>query len=73
MEEKLHISDLKRIIHNLIVFIVIEGKEYVNDKKKREYVASYVHLLAKVINQIEEEERVSLVEDISNDISKYMK
>ncbi|MFD2564165.1 hypothetical protein [Aquimarina rubra] len=73
MKEELSVSDLRQIIRNLITFIVVEGKEYVNDTKKREYVASYVHLLAKIINQVDQNEQNSLVENISDDISNYMK
>jgi len=73
MKEELSIADLRQIIQNLIAFIVVEGKGYVNDAKKREYVASYVLLLAKIINQIDEEEQASLIENISDDIANYMK
>ncbi|WP_299431986.1 hypothetical protein [uncultured Aquimarina sp.] len=73
MKEELDISDLRQIIQNLITFIVVEGKEYVNDGKKREYVVSYVLLLAKILNQVDQEERASLIENISDDITNYMK
>ena len=73
MEEDLSISDLRKIIRNLITFIVVEGKEYVNDTKKSDYVLSYVHLLARTINKVDVDEQESLVEDIANDISKYIK
>ena len=73
MEEELNISDLRKIIHNLITFIVVEGKEYVNDGKKCDYVLSYVLLLARIINRVDGDEQESLVEDIANDISKYIK
>lgn len=73
MEDTLDISELRQIIRNLITFIAIEGKEYVKDEKKREYVTSYVHLLAKIIHQINDEEKTSVVEDIAKDISEYLK
>ncbi len=72
MEEELDISDARQIIRNLITFIVVEGKEYVNDNKKREYVASYVLLLAKIINQTDKTDQTSFIENISDDISKYI-
>jgi len=72
-EDALDISDLRPIIRNLVTFIVVEGKGYVNEKKKCDYVASYVHLLVKIVNQVKEEERASLVEDIAEDISRYIK
>ncbi|MBW1294417.1 hypothetical protein [Aquimarina litoralis] len=73
MSEELNISDLRQVIRNLITFIVIEGKEYVNDDDKCEYVKSYVLLLAKIINQVEEKEQASLIQSISDDITNYMK
>ncbi|WP_298541615.1 hypothetical protein [uncultured Aquimarina sp.] len=73
MKEELNISDLRQVIRNLITFIVVDGKEYVNDDKKREYVASYVLLLVKIVNQLDSEEQASLIENISEDISNYMK
>jgi len=73
MNEELNISDVRGVIRNLITFIVIDGKEYVHDKRKCEYVASYVCLLARIVNRVADEERASLVEDIAKDISKYIK
>ncbi len=73
MNKELDITEMRLIIRNLITFIVVEGKEYVSDHRKREYVTGYVHLLIKVMNLIEEEEEFSLVEDIASDISTYLK
>jgi len=73
MEEELSISDLKQIIQTLIEFIAVDGKEFVNDTKKHEYVSSYVLLLIKMIHQLDTKEQVSLVENISHDIAKYIK
>ncbi|SEL16442.1 hypothetical protein SAMN04487910_1907 [Aquimarina amphilecti] len=73
MKEELSISDLREVIRNLITFIAVEGKEYVNENKKSDYVASYLVLLAKIINQVEEGEQTSLVESITEDISNYIK
>ncbi len=73
MRDDLDSSDVKQIIHNLITFIVVEGKEYVNDNRKREYVAGYLLVLIKIINSIEDEEEFSIVEKIANDISHYIK
>ena len=72
MKEDLSIAEIRLIIRNLITFIVVEGKEYVSDELKREYVKGYVHLLIKIVNQIDEEEKTSLVEDIASDISTYL-
>ncbi len=76
MENEVNISDLRQIIRNLITFIVIEGKEYVQEQKKQDYVASYLHMLAKVIheNHIEDkEEQAAFIEDIANDIARYIR
>ncbi|KAA1244984.1 hypothetical protein [Aquimarina sp. RZ0] len=72
MNDELNIEDLRLIIHNLITFIVVEGKVYVKNNKKHEYVTKYVYLLAKVIHQIDEEEQISIVKEIADDISKYI-
>ncbi|GAA4274045.1 hypothetical protein U6A24_01100 [Aquimarina gracilis] len=72
MKDTLDISDIRLIIRNLITFIVVEGKEYVSDIYKREYVSGYVQVLIKTIHLIEEEERLSIVENIAEDISKYL-
>ena len=73
MKEEPEISDLIHIIQSLIEFIVIDGKAYVRDNEKREYVASYVLLLAKTINQMGKEEETKVVESIAEDIAKYIK
>ncbi|WP_025741203.1 hypothetical protein [Aquimarina pacifica] len=72
MESDLNMAEVRLIIRNLITFIVIEGKEYVNDDKKKAYVAGYVNLLVKTIHLIDEEEKKSIIQDISNDITTYL-
>lgn len=73
MKEEVNIADLKVIIQTLIKFIVVDGKSFVTEAKKEEYVASYVHLLVKMINQAEEEKNHSIVEKIASDIANYIK
>ena len=73
MHKELDISDIKLIIRNLITFIVIEGKDYVSDQNKKEYVAGYIHLLIKTINLIDEKEKDSVIENITDDIANYLK
>ncbi|WP_103072349.1 hypothetical protein [Aquimarina sediminis] len=72
MKKDLDISDVRLIIRNLISFIVVEGKEYVSDAKKKEYVSSYIQLLIKTIHHIDEQEELSIIEDIADDISTYL-
>ncbi|MBQ4818546.1 hypothetical protein [Aquimarina sp. MMG016] len=73
MKEGLDVSDIKLIIHNLVTFIVTEGKDYVDDSKKRDYVLAYIQVLYKTINSIDEEEKISIIEHIVDDISKYLR
>ncbi|MFC5045117.1 hypothetical protein ACFSTE_16385 [Aquimarina hainanensis] len=71
--DELEITDLKEIIRKLISFIVVDGKKYISDDaQKRAYVLGYLHLLAKVINFIEEEDEFTAVENIADDISTYI-
>ncbi len=73
MESDLDITEVRLIIRNLITFIVIEGKEYVSDEQKKAYVSGYIQLLIKTIHLIDEEQKKSIVQDISKDISMYLR
>ncbi|WP_109299639.1 hypothetical protein [Aquimarina sp. AU474] len=72
MKNDLNNAEIRLIIHNLITFIVVDAKEYVSDKHKKEYVLGYVHLLIKTINLIDDDVEFSVIEDIANDISMYL-
>jgi hypothetical protein len=72
MKKELDISEIQLIIRNLIAFIVVEGKEHVSDKKKKAYVSGYVQLLIKTIHLIDDQEELSIIEDIAEDISTYL-
>ncbi|MDY8136599.1 hypothetical protein [Aquimarina sp. 2201CG5-10] len=72
MNNKLEVSDIKLIIRNLITFIVLDGKEYVSDQRKQEYVAAYIHLLVKTMNLVDNKEESAIIEDIANDIDTYL-
>jgi len=72
MKGNLDISDVRLIIRNLMAFIVIEGKEFVDEEHKKEYVSRYLLVLIKTINLMDDQEEFSLVEDIANDISNYL-
>ncbi len=71
MEKDIDISEIKLIIRNLIAFIVVEGKQYVDEAKKKEYVYAYLQLLIKTIHLVEEE-KLSIIEDIAEDISTFI-
>jgi len=72
LNDKLDIDDLQLIVRNLINFIVIEGKEYVNEDEMGDYVSSYVEVLIKTIHLIEKRDISITVEDIARDISMYL-
>ncbi|PKV49537.1 hypothetical protein ATE84_1567 [Aquimarina sp. MAR_2010_214] len=72
MKKELDISEIQLIIRNLVAFIVVEGKEYVSDKKKKAYVSGYVQLLIKTIHLVDDQEELSIIEDIAEDILTYL-
>lgn len=73
MSENLENSEIRLIIRNLISFIAVEGKEYVQDSKKSSYVGAYIHMLVKMMNLIDEGKDQALVEHIAEDIAKHLK
>lgn len=73
MNENLETSEIRLIIRNLISFIAVEGKEYVQDSKKSNYVEAYIHMLVKIMNLIDEGKDQALVEHIAEDISRHLK
>ncbi len=73
MKKDIDIAEIRWIIRNLIAFIVVEGKDYVSEAKKKEYVSAYVHVLIKTIYLIDEKQEFSIVEDIAEDIVNYLK
>lgn len=72
MKKDIDIAEIRWIIRNLIAFIVVEGKDYVSEAKKKEYVLAYVHVLIKTIYLIDEKQEFSIVEDIADDIVNYL-
>ena len=74
MYENIELSDVKTIINKLMIFIVLEGKSFVNEKDKARYVESYLSLLVNVINEPTNEgssSKAMLMEHILKDISNY--
>jgi hypothetical protein len=43
-------AELSLIIRSLIKFIVIDGKQYVNEEKQIPYIQKYIYTLSKSIN-----------------------
>lgn len=79
MVSDLNDSDYKLIVNRLVSFIVLEGKTFVDENEKVEYVKSYLKLFVKIINQpseVEEEDSTEskslLVEHIFKDMSKFV-
>ena len=56
-------------------FIVIEGKSYVDNNKKEQYVLSYLNMLVDVVNQPNKNQvpKSVLMEHILKDIDSYTK
>ncbi|GGX05637.1 hypothetical protein [Aquimarina muelleri] len=72
MNKDIDISEIRWIIRNLIAFIAVEGKDYVSEAKKKEYVSAYVHVLIKTIYLMDEKQEFSIIEDIAEDIANYL-
>ncbi len=70
MSNQLDISDLKKIIQDLISFIVIDGKEFVNKQQQKEYISCYLRLFIKTFNPENSQINSHYTEEISKDILK---
>ena len=73
MKGELNTSEIRLIIRHLIKFVAIEGKEYVSQSRKQEYVTAYIHMLVKMMNLVDENEQPSLIENIAEDITNHIK
>lgn len=67
------ISDMQLIIKNLIAFIAVEGKQYIDDAKIEAYVDSYVSCLIQTIHLIDQEKEDLVIKTIVDDIATYLK
>lgn len=52
MNDIIENSDLKKIIHNLILFIVVDAKQYLAQDKLNDYIVHYTNYLIHVMNNI---------------------
>jgi len=68
-------NDIREIIKKFMDFIVIEGKSYVDNNKKEQYVLSYLNMLVDVVNQPNKNQvpKSVLMEHILKDIDSYTK
>lgn len=75
MEENIEMKDIRLLISRLMSFIVLDGKHFVNETEKENYVKSYLHLFVKMINDPvtdENAKKAVVIEQIFKDISKYI-
>lgn len=73
MNEEVEISDLKNIIHDLISFIVIDGKKFVRKNQQDAYVMKYVKCFVDAINEAPNKKRNPIIMGIMKDIAKDVK
>jgi len=52
MNDVIKVSDLKKIIHNLILFIVVDTKQFIEKDKLNDYVIHYTNCFINVMNNI---------------------
>ncbi|WP_299886000.1 hypothetical protein [uncultured Lacinutrix sp.] len=76
MNDIVNISDLKKIIHELILFIVVEGKKNVSEEKIDEYVSSYTKCFVNAMNNSNapsnEHKIMEAIKIIQNDIKNHL-
>lgn len=67
------VVDLKVIIHDLMEFIVIEGRGYVDESHRKQYVNSYISCFIKTINRVDNKPNKYKILDVINCINKDLK
>jgi len=75
MEDNLDMKDVRIVINKLMAFIVLDGKKFVNEKEKADYVKSYLNLFIKVIHNPNEEvnnHKSAIMDSIFKDMKKYI-
>jgi len=76
MYDNLSMEDVKILINRLMSFIVLDGKKFVSEKDKENYVKSYLSLFVKMINEpVGDEKNTSkavVLEHIFKDMTKYI-
>ncbi len=72
-KEVLEVADLVVLIRNLIRFIVVEGKEFVNDEDKEAYINQYMNVLISNINLTQKTKEIPIMDAILEDVFLYMK
>ena len=73
MKEEIEISDLRKIIRELMMFIAVDGKQFVEKDKMEAYVMKYLQCFVKVMNDKGEGQEIStldLVQAVKKSINK---
>jgi len=74
ISEKISPMELANVIRSLISFIVMEGKEMVEESKKDEYIKHYLYHLSRSMNGVTEIVDIDAVSKvIEKDIKKHYK
>lgn len=69
LQKDIKTIELTRIIRSLMHFIVIEGKDFVNEKDKKAYIKSYLYTFTKSINGMNDFVNMKMIHDqIEDDI-----
>ncbi len=69
LQKDLNTIELTRIIRSLMHFIVIDGKNFVNETEKKAYIKSYLYTFTKSINGMNDFVNMKVIHDqIEKDI-----
>ena len=72
MEKEVEITDLKKIIHDLMFFIV-DAKKYVGEKKQDKYTLDYIDCFVNTMNLGKDKDLKDRTADIMVRIAKDLK
>ena len=75
MYDNLELSDVRSIIDKLMLFIVLDGKSFVDENDKKKYVHQYLNLLVNIVNdpvKLPSSSKSIIMEYIIKDISEYI-
>lgn len=69
LPQNLNSIELTKIIRSLMQFIVIDGRKFIDEKKKKEYIKSYIYTFSKSINGMNDFVNMKMIHDqIEKDI-----
>ncbi|MEL6812924.1 MAG: hypothetical protein AAFP76_16490 [Bacteroidota bacterium] len=73
MEKNVDVTDLKKIIRDLMLFITVEGKQFVDKDQMEEYVLRYVNCFVNSLNLTSEEGSEKGMIDIMRTVAQDLK